>query len=74
MNLAIYFSHVCVSIHDSHVFVSFSFILDGSELGAGIMDGIDGMSFMVASFVMLLDVFMNLFVNIDAMDEFGCFG
>ena len=29
-------------------------VLDGSELGAGNKDGIDGMSFTVASFVMLL--------------------
>ena len=56
-----------------HAFVSFSFVVDGSKLGAGIMDGIDGMSFMVASFVCYFDVFMCLCVNIDAMDEFGCF-
>jgi hypothetical protein len=52
--------------------VSFSFVVDGSELGAGIMDGIDGMSFMVASFVCHFNVLMYLCVNIDAMAEFGC--
>ena len=53
-----------------YAFVSLSFILDESELGAGNMDGIDGMSFTFASFLCFFDVFMYLCVNMDAMDQF----
>ena len=53
-----------------HAFVSFSSVLDGSELGAGFTDGIDGMSFTFASFLCFFDVFMYLCVNMDAMEQF----
>ena len=55
-------------------------VVDASELGAGIMDGVDGMSFVVASFPMLFRCIHELvckiwmlWMNLDVMDVISKF-